>query len=97
MLIGYARVSPERQNLAAQLKGLADLGVAAERIYTDKRIGRSMKDRPGLAQAIVALRLGDVLVVTKLDGLWPDRCPTPATLSSTPSAPGGGAKRPDGR
>ena len=27
MLIGYARVSTERQDLAAQLKGLADLGV----------------------------------------------------------------------
>ena len=29
MLIGYARVSTERQDLAAQLKGLADLGVDA--------------------------------------------------------------------
>ena len=36
MLIGYARVSTERQDLAAQLKGLADLGVARERVYTDK-------------------------------------------------------------
>lgn len=32
MLIGYARVSTERQDLAAQLKGLADLGVDADRI-----------------------------------------------------------------
>ncbi|MCW4601511.1 recombinase family protein [Janibacter hoylei] len=69
MLIGYARVSTERQDLAAQLKGLADLGVARDRIYTDKRTGRSMKDRPGLAQAIAALRPDDVLVVTKLDRL----------------------------
>lgn len=69
MLIGYARVSTERQDLSAQLKGLADLGVDRERIYTDKRTGRSMKDRPGLAQAIAALRPGDVLVVTKLDRL----------------------------
>ena len=69
MLIGYARVSTERQDLAAQLKGLADLGVARERVYTDKRTGRSMKNRPGLAQAIAALRPGDVLVVTKLDRL----------------------------
>ncbi|MEK4242795.1 recombinase family protein [Janibacter sp. FSL W8-0316] len=69
MLIGYARVSTERQDLAAQLKGLADLGVDADRIYTDKRTGRSMKNRPGLTQAIAALRLGDVLVVTKLDRL----------------------------
>ena len=69
MLIGYARVSTERQDLAAQLKGLADLGVARERVYTDKRTGRSMKNRPGLTQAIAALRPGDVLVVTKLDRL----------------------------
>lgn len=69
MLIGYARVSTERQDLAAQLKGLADLGVDRERVYTDKHTGRSMKDRPGLAQAIAALRPGDVLVVTKLDRL----------------------------
>lgn len=69
MLIGYARVSTGRQDLAAQLKGLADLGVDQERIYTDKRTGRSMKDRPGLEQAIAALRSGDVLVVTKLDRL----------------------------
>ena len=69
MLIGYARVSTERQDLAAQLKGLADLGVDRARIYTDKRTGRSMKNRPGLTQAIAALRPGDVLVVTKLDRL----------------------------
>lgn len=69
MLIGYARVSTVRQDLAAQLKGLADLGVERNRVYTDKRTGRSMKDRPGLAQAISALRPGDVLVVTKLDRL----------------------------
>ena len=68
-MIGYARVSTERQDLAAQLKGLADLGVARERVYTDKRTGRSMKNRPGLTQAIAALRPGDVLVVTKLDRL----------------------------
>mgnify|MGYP001029976590 CR=1 FL=1 len=69
MLIGYARVSTERQDLSAQLKGLADLGVDRDRVYTDKRTGRSMKDRPGLAQAIAALRPSDVLVVTKLDRL----------------------------
>lgn len=69
MLIGYARVSTERQDLASQLKGLADLGVDQERVYTDKRTGRSMKDRPGLREAIAALRPGDVLVVTKLDRL----------------------------
>ncbi|WP_433955101.1 recombinase family protein [Janibacter indicus] len=48
---------------------MADLGVDAERIYTDKRTGRSMKNRPGLTQAIAALRPGDALVVTKLDRL----------------------------
>lgn len=69
MLIGYARVSTERQDLASQIEGLTTLGVDRERIYTDKRTGRSMKDRPGLEQAIAALRPDDVLVVTKLDRL----------------------------
>ncbi|EKA60396.1 site-specific DNA recombinase/resolvase [Janibacter hoylei PVAS-1] len=69
MLIGYARVSTERQDLASQIEGLTRLGVNRERIYTDKRTGRSMKNRPGLEQAITALRPDDVLVVTKLDRL----------------------------
>ena len=35
-LIGYARCSTDRQDLTAQRQALKDLGVAADRIYTDK-------------------------------------------------------------
>lgn len=68
MLIGYARVSTDRQDLAAQLSELRRLGVADGRVYTDKRTGKS-KDRPGLREALAAVRAGDTLVVTRLDRL----------------------------
>lgn len=68
MLIGYARVSTQEQDLAAQVAGLEQLGVEHERIYTEKASGRR-RDRPALDAALTALREGDVLVVTKLDRL----------------------------
>lgn len=68
MLIGYARVSRDKQDLAAQIEGLERLGVDAERIYTDKLTGRTAA-RPGLQSAIAATREGDTFVVTKLDRL----------------------------
>lgn len=68
MLIGYARVSRDKQDLAAQVEGLERLGVDAERIYTDKLTGRTTA-RPGLQSAIAATREGDTFVVTKLDRL----------------------------
>lgn len=69
MLIGYARVSTERQDLAAQLAELGRLGIERKRIYTDKRSGKATADRPGLREAIAAASEGDVLVVTRLDRL----------------------------
>jgi len=69
VLVGYARVSTERQDLAAQLAELGRLGVERGRIYTDKRTGKATADRAGLREAIAAVRTGDVLVVTRLDRL----------------------------
>ncbi len=67
--IGYARCSTEGQDLAAQKQALIDMGVASDRIYLDHGLtGRTM-DRPGLAQALAAVRAGDTLVVVKLDRL----------------------------
>jgi DNA invertase Pin-like site-specific DNA recombinase len=66
MLIGYARVSTQDQNLELQRKALLDAG--CERIFDDKLSG-SRSDRPGLAQALEFLRDGDTLVVWKLDRL----------------------------
>ena len=70
MLIGYARVSTERQDLAAQLVELERLGVSRERVYTDRRTGKNTQDRPGLREALAATRSGDTLVVSLLDRLW---------------------------
>ena len=67
--IGYARCSTEKQDLAAQRFALAELGVAPERIYTDRGLTGRNRARPGLEQALAAVRGGDMLVVTKLDRL----------------------------
>jgi DNA invertase Pin-like site-specific DNA recombinase len=66
MLIGYARVSTQDQNLELQRKALLDAG--CEKIFDDKLSG-SRSDRPGLTQALEFLRDGDTLVVWKLDRL----------------------------
>lgn len=66
MLIGYARVSTQDQDLQLQLDALQ--GAGCERIFTDKASG-SQKDRPGLNDALAFARPGDALCVWKLDRL----------------------------
>jgi DNA invertase Pin-like site-specific DNA recombinase len=66
MLIGYARVSKDEQNLDLQIDALNAAGV--EKMFTDK-ISGAKADRKGLADALAHLRRGDVLVVWKLDRL----------------------------
>ena len=68
-LIGYARCSTDKQDLSAQKLALQNLGVAADRIYTDHGLTGTNRDRPGLDQALAAVREGDTLVVPKLDRL----------------------------
>lgn len=68
-LIGYARVSTSDQDLTAQRSALAALGVAPQRVYVDHGLTGTNRDRPGLGQALAAVREGDQLVVTKLDRL----------------------------
>ena len=68
-LIGYARCSTDRQDLAAQRQELLALGVAEDRIYTDHGLTGTTRARPGLDQALAAVREGDTLVVPKLDRL----------------------------
>jgi DNA invertase Pin-like site-specific DNA recombinase len=68
-LVGYARCSTAGQDLAAQRVTLRDLGVDERRIYVDQGLTGRNRDRPGLAQALAAVREGDTLVVPKPDRL----------------------------
>ena len=69
LLVGYARVSTEQQDLTAQRNSLAALGVGDDRIYVDHGLTGTNRDRPGLRPALAACHSGDMLVVTKLDRL----------------------------
>jgi DNA invertase Pin-like site-specific DNA recombinase len=66
MLIGYARVSTQDQNLDLQHEALKQAG--CEKLYEDK-ISGLRADKPGLEQALKQLREGDTFVVWKLDRL----------------------------
>ena len=68
-LIGYARCSTDRQDLAAQRQALLELGVVEDRIYTDHGLTGTTRTRPGLDQTLAAVREGDTPVVPKLDRL----------------------------
>ncbi len=66
MLIGYARVSTDDQNLDLQRDALEKAG--CEKIYTDQQSGAST-ERLGLAGVLETARRGDTLVVWRLDRL----------------------------
>lgn len=66
MIIGYARVSTDQQELDGQQASLREAG--AERIFSEKVSG-AVTDRKALAKAIAALGPGDILLVTRLDRL----------------------------
>lgn len=68
-LIGYARCSTDAQDLTAQRDRLRELGVTENRIYLDHGLTGTNRKRPGLDQALAAVRAGDTLVVPKLDRL----------------------------
>lgn len=66
MLIGYARVSTDDQNLNLQHDALKNAG--CERIFDDQITGSKIQ-RPGLEAALEFAREGDVFVVWRLDRL----------------------------
>lgn len=66
MLIGYARVSTQDQNLELEYDALRKAG--CEKIFEDQVSG-SRAERPGLNKVMELLREGDTLVAWKLDRL----------------------------
>jgi DNA invertase Pin-like site-specific DNA recombinase len=66
MLLGYARVSTNEQDTAAQVSALKSAG--CEKIFREKASGGRW-DRPELHRLLEQLRKGDVLVVWRLDRL----------------------------
>ena len=66
MLIGYARVSTDDQNLDLQSDALTQAG--CDRILED-RISGSKSERPGLKEVLNYARTGDTIVVWRLDRL----------------------------
>jgi DNA invertase Pin-like site-specific DNA recombinase len=67
MLIGYARVSTEDQNLDLQRDALRRVG--CKKIFEEKESGRAGTNRPALEAALAYLRPEDQLVVWKVDRL----------------------------
>lgn len=66
MLVGYARVSTQDQNLDLQIDALKKAG--CEKIFED-RIAGSSETRPGMDKLFEMLRKDDILVVWRLDRL----------------------------
>jgi len=70
MLIGYARVSTQDQNLELQIEALTKAG--CRKIFDDKLSG-SRAERPGLTKAQEALREGDTPRRLEAGASWPQR------------------------
>jgi DNA invertase Pin-like site-specific DNA recombinase len=66
MLIGYARVSTDDQDLALQRAALKEAG--CRRVFEEKVSGAT-RDRPQLTRLLDHIREQDVLVVARLDRL----------------------------
>ena len=66
MLIGYARVSTQDQNLDLQIDALTNAG--CEKLFQEK-ISGSRAAQPEFSKALETMRQGDTLVVWKLDRL----------------------------
>ena len=67
--IGHPRVSSADPDLTSQRDGLLRRGVLDSNIYVDHGLTGTNRARPGLREALAAVRADDTLVVTKLDRL----------------------------
>jgi DNA invertase Pin-like site-specific DNA recombinase len=67
-LVGYARVSTNKQELELQLDALQKAGIPKKYIFIDKVSGAKAA-RPGLDECLSQLNEGDTLIVWRLDRL----------------------------
>jgi len=67
MRIGYARVSTDEQSIDLQVDALNRFG--CDLIFKDEAYSGALRNRPGLDQCLLQLKVGDDLVVWKLDRL----------------------------
>lgn len=75
MMIGYARKSKEKQNLATQIQLLVKYGVLIDDIYSDTESGATMADtRPGFIELKKRIASGNVteLVVSEISRIGRD-------------------------
>ena len=77
MLVGYARISTQDQNLNLQNDALQKAG--CDKIFQDIASG-AKSERQGLSEAISFCRGGDTLIVWKLDRLGRSVSGTTTTL-----------------
>jgi len=86
------------QDLTAQRQALASLGVPDDRIYLDKGLTGTSRARPGLDQALAAVRSGDTLSTYSCRlgawranggiGAWMSaEKPDPSSVTSSESSP----------
>lgn len=67
--LSYARVSMDGQDFTARTDALIAVGVATDRVFTQKGHGEYSVRSAGVDSVLAARRPGDALVVTKLDRL----------------------------
>lgn len=68
-LLGYVRVSTNRQDEAMQHEALDRVGVLKRNRYADHGVSGAMASRPGLTDLLSDAEPGDTIVVYKLDRL----------------------------
>ena len=91
LLIGYARVSTEEQDLTAQRDGLARLGVEPSRIYVDHGLTGTNRDRPRAARSTGRLpgRIGAAALDDRTSSLCAEQPARPAMPACRAWAAGG--------